>query len=100
MEKMLRHRMRRTDRLETLSAYYRVPVCMIMRANDMTRPADIVGLTEVKIPQRCYCRRCMAEEKPAAEYLDYTVLPEDTIYTIARAVWAHDAYHHENESPA
>lgn len=77
------HRLRRTDRLETLSAYYRVPVCMIMRANSFTQPQDFLLSKEIIIPKKSYCNECGMEQPPKA-YDMYTVEPEDTLYGIAR----------------
>mgnify|MGYP001279758513 CR=1 FL=1 len=58
MEKMTVHRLRRTDTLELLSAMYRVPVCMLMRANALDAGCRLSELRELKIPRRCYCNRC------------------------------------------
>jgi hypothetical protein len=52
------HRIRKHDRFEFLSAYYRVPVCMIMRANSLNDAEGFNGLKELKIPKRCYCNKC------------------------------------------
>ena len=82
MEHMTIHRMRRTDRLETLSAQYRVPVCMIMRANALADPQQLSHLRELKIPYRCFCNRC-AQQQAAANAV-YIVQPDDTLYGIAR----------------
>jgi len=54
------HRIRKSDSLEALSAYYRVPVCMIMRANRLNDPEGFKGLRELKIPQRRWCNDCAA----------------------------------------
>ena len=70
--------------METLSAYYRVPVCMIMRANAFDNPQDIISCKEVKIPKKCYCHRCMDTHKAALQYDTYIVQPEDSLYSIAR----------------
>ena len=77
------HRLKRTDRLETLSAYYRIPVCMIMRANSFTHPQDILLCKEIVIPKKSYCNNC-GMEQPPWEIDMYTVEPEDTLYGIAR----------------
>jgi spore germination protein len=77
------HRLRRTDRLETLSAYYRVPVCMIMRANSFTHPQDFLLCKEVLIPKKSFCNKCGIEQPPE-EYDMYTVEPSDTLFGIAR----------------
>ena len=83
MEHMTIHRLRRTDRLEALSAQYRVPVCMIMRANALADPQHLSHLRELKIPHRCFCNRC-AEQQAAANAV-YIVQPDDTLYGIARS---------------
>ena len=77
------HRLRRYDRLETLSAYYGVPVCMIMRANAFAKAEDILSCREIKIPKRCYCLRCAEAKKPASEGT-YIVQDEDTVFSIAK----------------
>lgn len=82
MEHMTIHRLRRTDRLETLSAQYRVPVCMIMRANALADAQQLPRLRELRIPHRCHCNRC-AEQQVANEV--YIVQPDDTLYGIARS---------------
>ena len=63
MEVFTVHRLRRTERIEALSAYYRVPVCMIMRANSINDPKDLSSLKEIKIPDRCYCNKCFLRGK-------------------------------------
>ncbi|MDD5016641.1 MAG: LysM peptidoglycan-binding domain-containing protein [Eubacteriales bacterium] len=80
------YRMRRYDRLETLSAHFGVPVCMIMRANAFRNAEDIISCKEIKIPKKCYCLRCAADKitTAGARYETYTVQPEDTIYGIAK----------------
>ncbi len=83
MEHMTIHRLRRTDRLETLSAQYRVPVCMIMRANELEGAQQLSRLHELRIPHRCHCNRC-AEQQTAANAV-YIVQPDDTLYGIARS---------------
>ncbi len=82
MEHMTIHRLRRTDRLEALSAQYRVPVCMIMRANALTDARQLFRLRELKIPHRCFCNRCT--EQQTAAHAVYIVQPDDTLYGIAR----------------
>jgi spore germination protein len=77
------HKLKRTDRLETLSAYYRIPVCMIMRANSFTHPQDFLLCKEIIIPKKSYCNEC-GMEQPPKEYDMYTVEPEDTLYGIAK----------------
>lgn len=78
------HKVRRTDRLEMLSAYYRVPVCMIMRANALSSPQDFLLCKEINIPKKCYCNRCGDELPASAQYEAYVMKDEDTLYGIAR----------------
>ncbi len=85
MELQAIHRIRRKDRLETLSALYHVPVCMIMRANSFTCPQDIFLCREVKIPKKCYCNSCPRPRRAAVSYEAYTVKDSDTLYGIAKA---------------
>lgn len=49
------HRLKRTDSLEGLSARYQVPVCMIMRANGLTRAEDYRQYRALMIPCMGYC---------------------------------------------
>lgn len=78
------HRIRRTDRLEMLSAYYRVPVCMIMRANFFTDPQDFLLCKEIKIPEKSYCNMCGDEPLQSVQYETHVMTNEDTLYGIAR----------------
>jgi spore germination protein len=80
MGKPTLHRLKRTDTLEALSASYRVPVCMIMRANALGTDCSLSQLRTLKIPPRCYCIRC--RESGAAPQT-YVVQPDDTLYDIA-----------------
>ncbi len=84
MEIQAVHRIKRTDRLEALSAYYRVPVCMIMRANSFSDPQDFFKCKEIKIPKKCYCNRCGGETAASAGYETHVMSNEDTLYGIAR----------------
>ena len=77
------HRLKPSDRLEDLSARYRVPVCMIMRANSLLQPNSLLQHRELKIPCICYCNRYEKEEP--AQYAFYTVQPGDTLFGIARS---------------
>lgn len=49
------HRLKRTDTLEALSAHYRVPVCMILRANGLTGAKDFGRCRVLIIPHADYC---------------------------------------------
>ncbi len=82
MEMLTVHNVRRTDRLETLSAQYRVPVCMIMRANSIKTVNDFAKCRKINIPKRCYCNRCSGGEK--TDCIIYTVQPGDTLFSIAK----------------
>lgn len=77
-------RIRRTDRLEMLSAYYRVPVCMIMRANSFTDPQDFLLCKEIKIPEKSYCNMCGDEPLQSLQHETHVMANEDTLYGIAR----------------
>ena len=55
------HRLGRTDSLEKLSAMYRVPVCMIMRANGLDGACQLTECRELRIPRKCFCNRCSAD---------------------------------------
>lgn len=88
MEKPIYHRLQRGETLELVSARYRVPVCMIVRANSSLRPEALaVGMTLV-IPHKCYCGRCEAKslpvQPPRFRYSEYVVQPDDTLYGIAQ----------------
>lgn len=82
MEMLTVHTVKRTDSLETLSAKYRVPVCMIMRANSLKTVKDFANCRKLNIPRRCYCNRCAGAEK--TDWLIYTVQPGDTLFSIAK----------------
>jgi hypothetical protein len=69
MEEFRLHRLRRSERPEMLSAYYGVPVCMIMRANSIKNPDDLASLRELKIPKRSYCNMCSCGECPDSREL-------------------------------
>lgn len=79
---MTTHQMRRADTLEMLSARYRVPVCMIMRANAAKRPEDICAGQTLKVPVTGYCRQ--RTEKPNLPCAVYTVREEDSLFSIAK----------------
>lgn len=85
MEKPIYHRLQRGETLETLSARYRVPVCMIVRANSSV-PLSY-GQTLV-IPRRCGTSQCDESEQrnapPRYRYAEYIVQTDDTLYGIAR----------------
>ncbi len=79
---MASHQMRRTDTIEMLSARYRVPVCMIMRANAAKSPEDICAGRVLEVPDTGYCRQ--RGERPVLPCLAYIVQTEDSLYSIAR----------------
>jgi hypothetical protein len=60
------HRLKRNESLEMLSAYYRVPVCMIIRANPDIDLNSNAAPIELKIPKKCFCNMCLkgAEKCP------------------------------------
>lgn len=51
----MKHKIKKGELLEHISARYRVPVCMIVRANDFKIDKD-----EIEIPKVCYCNKCPA----------------------------------------
>lgn len=85
MEKPIYHRLQRGETLEVLSARYRVPVCMIVRANASVPLSYGQALL---IPHRCGLSRCeeAGQPKAAPRYrcAEYIVQPDDTLYGIAR----------------
>lgn len=83
MEKLTVHRLRPDDSMESLSARYRVPVCMIMRANGMDDVRALADAREISIPPRCYCNRC-ALGAAADGGTVCVVQPGDTLYGISR----------------
>ncbi len=82
------HRLRRGETLELLSARYRVPVCMIVRANDKLNPDTLACGMTLTIPDQNYCFCCEEAAQPAApprfRYAEYVVQPDDTLYGIAQ----------------
>ena len=54
----MKHVLRKGERLEHLSARYKVPVCMIVRANGYK-----TDKAEFEIPRVCYCNKCRPERK-------------------------------------
>jgi hypothetical protein len=52
------HKLKKNERLEMLSAYYRVPVCMIIKANESLKLEDTALPRELKIPKKCFCNEC------------------------------------------
>jgi LysM repeat protein len=82
VEMLTVYSLKRTDRLEMLSARYRVPVCMIMRANGIKTVKDFERCRRINIPRQCYCNRCEGEEK--TDWKIYMVAPGDTLFGIAR----------------
>ncbi len=76
------HNLRRTDRLEKLSAKYHIPVCMIMRANDIKSVKDFERCRRINIPRQCYCNRLKGKEK--TDWKIYTVSAGDTLFSIAK----------------
>ncbi len=74
------HRIRQKDSIEALSAWYHVPVCMIMRANGLTDAQEFGKNAALKIPYIGFCSGGGYEGNEQS----YTVLPGDTLYGIAR----------------
>lgn len=84
MEMLTTHRLKQGEKLEQLSAKYHVPVCMIMRANEMADTGGVIALDKIKIPRRCYCNRCAEHLTCTVKYEMVTVQPGDTIMSIAQ----------------
>ncbi len=80
MEMQTVHTLRYAETVEMLSARYRVPVCMIMRANGIKTVRDFERCCRVNIPRQCYCNRCEND----ADIKTVTAEPGDTLYSIAR----------------
>jgi len=87
MERPVYHRLQRGETLELLSARYRVPVCMIVCANEGLRPETLRWGTTLVIPHKDWCSHCKASppppQKPRWKYAEYVVQPDDTLYGIA-----------------
>jgi|AGTN01.2.fsa_nt_gi FOG: LysM repeat len=88
MEQPIYHRLQRGETLEALSARYRVPVCMIVRANGEVRPEALSNGRMLTIPHPCCCGRS-AEAAPSGapprfKHAWYVVRPDDTLYGIAQ----------------
>lgn len=82
MEMLTVHTLGPADSIEMLSVRYRVPVCMIMRANGIKTVRDFERCSRIQIPRQCYCNRCEGEVSIA--YKAYMVAPGDTLFGIAR----------------
>jgi len=85
---MRRHRLSKKVKAERLSAYYRVPVCMIMRSNGVADPKDLHG-KQIVVPERYYCLLqdgavCDGDGCPEKAYGRYVVKKGDTIFDIAK----------------
>ncbi len=82
MEMLTVHTLGPAESIEMLSARYRVPVCMIMRANGIKTERDFERNRRIQIPRQCYCNRC--EDRDSIACKSYTVVPGDTLFGIAR----------------
>lgn len=79
------HGLRENECLEKLSAFYGVPICMIMRANGFLNFSSFEGIRALKIPERQYCIRAYeAVKKSYKPFIEYKVQDGDTIYEIAQ----------------
>jgi LysM repeat protein len=87
MEKPVYHMLRRGETLELLSARYRVPVCMIVCANEGLQPDALRWGTTLVIPHKSWCSRCKESQSPPNiphwKFAEYVVQPDDTLYGIA-----------------
>lgn len=75
------HRIGPKECIEAISARYHVPVCMIMRANALTDAQEFCKNRTLKIPYIGFCGMGAKQEDNLSLY---TVLPDDTLYGIAR----------------
>lgn len=73
---MQRHILHRGETLERISARYGIPVCMLLRANDLGAPLR-PGM-ELKIPPRDFCMRRLKTT------VLHTVVPGDTVFSLAQ----------------
>lgn len=80
MEIQTVHTLGYAETVEMLSARYRVPVCMIMRANSIKTVRDFERCRRINIPRQCYCNRCDGD----ADFIAVTAQAGDTLYSIAR----------------
>ncbi len=82
------HILSRQDTLETLSARYGVPVCMIIRANGLGAKDKLFYSRKLRIPPADYCSLpplpTQPEEKHPITHRNYVVQEMDTIFTIAQ----------------
>lgn len=82
MEMQTVHTIRAAETVEMLSARYRVPVCMIMRANGIKTVRDFERCRRINIPRMCYCNRY--EGSDDAEWKVIKAAAGDTLFGIAR----------------
>lgn len=84
---MREHVLSETDTLETLSAAYGVPVCMVMRANGFLSGGSLADIKSLKIPGRCYCikqNEALRDKAQDIPYIEYEVQDGETIFDIAQ----------------
>ena len=82
MEMKTVHTLRAAETVEMLSARYRIPVCMIMRANGIKTMGDFERCRRINIPRICYCNRCLGSDD--AEWKVITAAAGDTLFSLAR----------------
>ena len=86
---MREYQIAKGDTLEGLSAFFKIPICMILRANEMERLRLMRVGRRVIIPDPDYCarldRKCITEKREGI-FLnrEYTVCKGDTVFGIAR----------------
>jgi len=84
------HIVRNYDTVERLSAQYRIPVCMIVRANGFDEHSVLKRNQRVRIPPPCYCMKLDAEDQEECEdciryeHKKYVVQECDTVYSISQ----------------
>lgn len=74
----MKHYLRDGQSYEELSAKYKVPVCMIARANELSKKTR----KDISIPKRCYCNRCPAKAWTSFEM--YVVQSTDSTAGLAK----------------
>lgn len=79
----LGHIVTKTDTLERLSRFYKVPICMILRANEGGRGLLRPG-RRIAIPFPNYCLEKAASRDEVFEKRRYTVQAGDTLFGIAQ----------------
>ncbi len=81
---MLIHVLKEKETLEDLSRIYKIPICMIIRANMEKAEEPLRPGRHVLIPPYGFCDYMAEEEDEVFHYIRYTVEEGDTVFSIAR----------------